>query len=76
MNKRYKDRRVLLIEMIGEPHMKSGLLGTIQHEDDAKQIHVNWDNGSHLALIPEQDKYKILTDKDIRKMKLNEISNR
>jgi len=74
MNNRYKGKIVMLIEMFGETQMKSGLFGTIQYEDDRHQIHVNWDNGSFLALIPEKDKYKILTEKEIRKLKLNNLN--
>lgn len=59
--------------MSGEEHMKKGLLGTIKCVDDIGQIHVNWDNGSNLALVEMIDKYKILSDKDIRRMKLERI---
>ena len=64
----------MLIEMSGEPQMKSGLLGTIMFEDDINQIHVNWDNGSTLALDRHRDKYKILTDKEVRKIKLDKLN--
>lgn len=59
--------------MSGEPDMKEGLMGVIQHEDDAHQIHVNWDNGRFLALIPGLDTYKILTDSELRKCKLEKL---
>jgi hypothetical protein len=75
MNERYKGKRVMLTEMVDEPHMTSGIFGTIQHEDDANQIHVKWDNGSVLALIPIADSYQILSDKDIRKMKIDTLDN-
>jgi len=74
MNKTNEGKRVMLIEMFGEKNMKKGLLGTIMFEDDAFNIHVKWDNGSVLSLLPEKDKYKILNDKDIRKLKLNKIN--
>lgn len=40
--------------------MPSGLTGTVEFIDDAKQIHVRWENGSSLALIPKIDKFEIL----------------
>ena len=47
--------KVRLNYMLGEPHMPTGLLGTVQFVDDIGQIHVNWDNGSTLALSPDDD---------------------
>ena len=37
-----------------------GCIGVVQFIDDAGQIHVNWETGSTLALIPECDKFKVL----------------
>jgi len=74
MNKKHKGKKIMLIHMEGESSMPFDLLGTIQDEDDAGQIHVNWDNGSHLALIPGIDEYKILTEKETRKLKLDKIN--
>ncbi len=44
---------VKLIEMKGEPQMVYGLKGTVMAIDDIGQIHVNWENGSTLALTEE-----------------------
>ena len=44
---------VQLIEMKGEPQMPYGLKGTVMVIDDIGQIHVNWENGSTLALTEE-----------------------
>ena len=44
---------VKLIEMKGEPQMPYGLKGTVMAIDDIGQIHVNWENGSTLALTEE-----------------------
>lgn len=56
-----KDKRVKLIIMLDDyTKLKPGDEGTIQFTDDIGQIHVKWDNGEHLALIPEVDEYKIL----------------
>lgn len=48
---------VELISMEDEPQMPAGLLGLVKGVDDAGQIHVNWQNGSSLALVPSVDKF-------------------
>lgn len=55
-----KGTKIKLIYMHNEPQMPSGLIGNVEFIDDAKQIHINWENGSSLALIPEVDKFEIL----------------
>lgn len=39
-----------------------GTKGEVFFVDDIGQIHVNWDNGSGLALVPEVDEFHILKD--------------
>jgi hypothetical protein len=46
--------------MNNESQMPSGLIGTVEFIDDANQIHVRWENGSSLSLIPEVDQFEIL----------------
>lgn len=48
---------VKLIEMKDEPQMPYGLKGTVMTIDDIGQIHVNWENGSMLALT-EEDRFE------------------
>ena len=38
----------------------SGTQGTITHVDGIGQIHVKWDNGSNLAIIPGEDVFRFL----------------
>lgn len=38
----------------------AGTRGTVYHIDDIGTIHVRWENGSGLGLIPGEDEYKIL----------------
>lgn len=68
LNKQFKlepqaGMRVKLISM-DDPYtsLKEGAEGTIDHVDGMGQIHVNWDNGSRLALIPEEDQFTILNE--------------
>lgn len=54
--------RVELIKM-DDPFtsLKKGDEGDLQFIDDIGQIHVKWDNGSTLALIPGIDKFIMKT---------------
>lgn len=52
--------RIILTEMHDEPDMPRGLCGTVQFVDDIGQIHMHWDNGRTLALIPEVDVFSII----------------
>ena len=51
--------KICLDEMEGERNMPSGLKGKVCYVDDAGQIHVNWENGRSLALIPGVDSFHI-----------------
>lgn len=52
-----KGTRVCLDHMEGEKRMASGLKGSVEFVDAAGQIHVRWENGSSLALIPGADRF-------------------
>jgi hypothetical protein len=43
----------------------SGTKGTVFHVDDMAQIHVNWDNGSSLALNRGEDSFRKLSVKEV-----------
>ena len=51
---------VRLKEMEQEPEMLRGLLGTVQFVDDIGQIHVEWENGSSLALNQDVDRFEVI----------------
>lgn len=56
LRKRYPAGTEICLEyMDGENGMPSGLKGKVSCVDDAGQIHVNWENGRSLALIPGVD---------------------
>ena len=40
--------------------LKAGLAGTVSHVDDIGTIHMNWENGSTLGLIPGEDDFYII----------------
>ena len=43
----------------------SGMRGPVVHVDDAGQIHMRWDNGRSLALIPKIDSFRKLTPTEL-----------
>ena len=55
-----KGTRVKLISM-EDPHgVPEGTYGNIFLVDDIGQLHVYWDNGSSLALIPGVDRFEVV----------------
>lgn len=56
----FKGLKVKLIHMEGESQMSFGLIGEIEYVDDIGQIHVQWENGSSLALNADIDKFEII----------------
>ena len=66
LRKKYpKGTTVRLVNMIGEPQMQEGLIGTVRIVDDIGSIHVHWENGSTLALIPDEDDFEIVREKQL-----------
>lgn len=43
----------------------SGTRGTVDYVDDMGQIHMRWDNGRTLALVPDEDSFRKLTDEEL-----------
>ena len=55
--------RVELIHMFDQyTKLREGDRGTVRCVDDMGTIHVNWDCGSSLGLIPGGDLFKIVED--------------
>lgn len=60
LKKMYPVGAVVVVRKMEDPHpVPSGTKGVVKHIDDAGQIHVYWDNGSRLALIPDEDVFNI-----------------
>lgn len=66
LRKKYPEgTRVRLFSMTGEPQMQDGLTGTVRFVDDIGSIHVDWENGSTLALIPDEDDFDIVREQQM-----------
>ena len=59
------DTRIELIHMEDNWAVPSGTRGTVEHVDDAGQIHMKWDNGRTLAIVPQVDKFRRLTQQEL-----------
>ena len=56
-------RLVLNSEFENDPGSPpAGTKGTVTGIDDAGSIHVSWDNGSSLAILPDIDDFSVDTD--------------
>lgn len=56
-NIKLSGKRVKCIFMNDPQPVEEGTLGTVTHVDDMGTIHVKWDNGRILGLVPEEDRY-------------------
>lgn len=66
--------RLVLLSM-DDPYspVPSGTKGTVVHVDDAAQIHMKWDNGRTLAVVPGEDSFRKLTDEELAEEENNSM---
>ena len=62
LRKQYpKGTKLQMITMRNEKYpILPGTIGEVTHIDDLGSIHMKWQNGSSLALIPEVDSFKVV----------------
>lgn len=61
IKQRYKSGMVVQLDYMDDIHAPAvGTKGIIDYVDDAGQIHVNWENGSGLSLVPQEDRFHII----------------
>lgn len=60
MSEELKGKRIKCVSMNDDHPIESGELGTIDLVDDMGTIHVKWDNGRTLGIVPEEDKYELV----------------
>ena len=52
--------KIQLISMRNEKYpILPGTIGEVTHIDDLGSIHMKWQNGSSLAIIPEVDSFRV-----------------
>lgn len=62
-NKYPRGSRIQLDYMDDPRAIPPGTKGTVDHVDDAAQIHVKWDNGRMLAVIPGEDSFHKVSER-------------
>lgn len=63
--------RLCLIRM-NDPYapVPSGTRGTVEYVDDMDNIHMRWDNNRSLAIVPDEDSFRKLTDEELAEEEL------
>ena len=63
----YPEGTRIYLENMNDPHapVPPGTRGTVDFVDDAGQIHMKWDNGKTLAIVPSEDSFRKLTEEEI-----------
>lgn len=69
--------RIQLINMDDAQSIPGGTVGTVYYVDDIGQLHMKWDNGRSLALIPNVDQFVIvqeeIQEQDQRTINMEEL---
>ena len=59
LRQQYPKGTRLQVTFMDDPHgVPEGTVGEVEFIDDAGQIHMKWETGSGLALIPEVDRFQ------------------
>jgi hypothetical protein len=63
MKNQLRGKRIELIST-SDPYteLKPGDRGNVDFVDDMGTIHVTWDNGSTLGLVPDEDQYRFVNE--------------
>lgn len=64
---KYPKGTKLELDFMDEEGMLPGLRGTVDYVDDQGQLHMNWENGRSLALVPGEDVFHVLSEKQDNK---------
>ena len=67
IQKQYPEGTRILLNDMNDPYapIPSGTRGTVDFVDDVGQIHMKWDNGRTLAIVPSEDDFRKLTEEEL-----------
>lgn len=67
IQKQYPEGTRILLNNMNDPYapIPSGTRGTVDFVDDVGQIHMKWDNGRTLAIVPSEDDFRKLTEEEL-----------
>ena len=66
IKERFPEGTRIVLDYMGEdPHpIEPGTRGTVRHVDDIGTVHVYFDNGRRLGLVPGEDSFHKLKERD------------
>lgn len=66
IKEKYPEGTRIVLDYMGEdPHpIEPGTRGTVRHVDDIGTVHVDFDNGRRLGLVPGEDSFHKLKERD------------
>ena len=66
IKERYPEGTRIVLDYMGEdPHpIEPGTRGTVRHVDDIGTVHCDFDNGRRLGLVPGEDSFHRIKEKD------------
>jgi hypothetical protein len=54
-------KQIRMIEMVGDPRpIENGTMGVVYHVDSIGTLHVHWENGRRLGVVPNVDRYELV----------------
>jgi hypothetical protein len=54
-------KQIRMIEMIDDPRpIENGTMGVVYHVDSLGTLHVHWENGRTLGVVPNVDKFEFI----------------
>lgn len=64
LRERYPAGTRIRLNHMDDPYapVPDGTIGEVQYIDDAGNVHMKWDNGRSLSLIPGEDDFTIITN--------------
>ena len=60
MEPKASDRVELVSTSDAHTELRPGDRGTVELVDDIGTVHINWDSGSRLGLVPGEDRFRII----------------
>jgi len=66
--------RIYLNSMGDDPRpLPAGSRGTVRNVDDMGTVHIDWDNGRSLGLVPGEDSFRKLTEEELKEEEGNDL---
>lgn len=66
LKRRYPEGTRIRLNQMNDPYhpVEPGTMGTVKCVDDAGTVHIVWDNGRALGLIPGEDSFSVVEQEE------------